>query len=276
MKRSEFQARTRFGLTFILAAALLTIGAIRFRAGGHRIDHRQDYRSIRCSRDGRDDHRQRHGPRHDLGRPRRMPKVFTPWPNCPSGGMRYRWRRPDSRPRPSAVRSRSEPDGENRRRAHHRAGFVHCRGVRRRSAAADRDHRGGHGDGVGSDHQPAARNAQLQPADAADAGRGHHQPGRFQFRAVDLQLRPAVHQRQSRAGELLPAGRHGERGVRRQQRRLRAQRGCHAGIQRHHQQSVGRVRTVHGRRDQRDHQVGDQLLPRRSVRVPAQRRFERQ
>ena len=51
------------------------------------------------------------------------------------------------------------------------------------------DHRGQHRDGSQRDRQPAAGDAQLQPADAADSGRGHHQSRVFQHRPEDLQRR---------------------------------------------------------------------------------------
>ena len=67
----------------------------------------------------------------------------------------------------------------------------------------------------GVHRQPAAGDAQLQPAHAADSRRGHHQSRVVQYGAEDVQRRAPQPQRESRAGQLLPAGRHREHRVRR-------------------------------------------------------------
>ena len=178
---------------------------------------------------------------------------------------------------PDGCRQQPDPARHAGSRRRDREHSGHCQ--RRHGGNQGKLHRAG-GRPATNDRSAAQWAQSGRPAEGLRLCHVHHDP---QWRRPDRQQEhPGVQRfgpifggRQRGQWRQLPAGR------RRQQRRLQQREpahsvpGCGPGIQRANQRFAGPIRIASRRRGQHRDQVRRQLLPRRPVRFPAQRRPQR-
>ena len=120
-------------------------------------------------------------------------------------------------------------------------------------------------------HGSAGDSARRQPGHHSDADLGDHGRRHRNHQSLRrLESRRRFDRRPARIGQRVHGERRRRAGAHERRNFGDPQPGFHPGISRSHQQFRSRIRQLQRRDDQRRHQVRQQRLPRRRVRVPAQ------